>query len=92
LAKTYGDWQIEAIDKMFDSFNLTVLASNSKMDTKLKMSEFFEMVDFSNRYTYNGSVTYPPCESNVQWHVVKQIFPVKAAFARQYRKTLGGLF
>jgi len=36
------------------------------------------MVDFNNRWVYKGSVTTPPCATNVYWNVLHTIYPVKA--------------
>ena len=46
------------------------------------------MVDFSNRLTYRGSVTTPPCATYVHWNVFSTIYPIKERHLKLFKKQL----
>jgi carbonic anhydrase len=35
------------------------------------------MVDMDDRWVYRGSVTTPPCTTQVYWNVLRTIYPIK---------------
>lgn len=46
------------------------------------------MADMSNRYTYVGSVTTPPCAQNVYWNVLRTVYPIKQKHVDQFMNQL----
>ena len=61
---------------MFDSMKWEVLDSNPVVD-EIHIGDFLQMVDASQRWTYRGSLTTPPCSTAIQWNVVKKVYPIK---------------
>lgn len=51
------------------------------------------MIDGKNRYIYQGSLTTPPCTTNVYWNVLSNVYPIKkehlALFEAQLDRTVG---
>jgi len=46
------------------------------------------MADMNNRWIYKGSVTTPPCKTNVYWNVLTTIYPVKQRHLDQFKNQL----
>lgn len=44
----------------------------------IAFKSLMEMVDLENRWTYKGSLTTPPCSTNLYWNVVRTVYPIKA--------------
>lgn len=46
--------------------------------TKIRFATFMnDVIDFSDRWIYEGSFTEPPCNPGVYWNVVRTIYPVE---------------
>jgi len=46
------------------------------------------LVDFSNRWVYKGSVTTPPCAEYVYWNVLSTIYPISKEHLDLFRAQL----
>jgi len=46
------------------------------------------MVDTNNRWTYEGSVTTPPCATLVYWNVLRTVYPIKAGHLKKFKAML----
>jgi carbonic anhydrase len=46
------------------------------------------MVDNKNRWVYKGSVTTPPCATNVYWNVLSTIYPISKRHLEQFKLQL----
>tara|TARA_B110000503_G_C7025240_1_gene361513 strand:+ start:589 stop:924 length:336 start_codon:yes stop_codon:yes gene_type:complete len=57
------------------------------------IGDLLNMVDGKNRFIYQGSLTTPPCTSNVYWNVLSNVYPIKekhlALFQAQLDRTDG---
>ena len=68
------------IDTFFDSLQFDDESAENEGPTvdMVTYGNLMMMVDFNNRWVYKGSVTTPPCATNVYWNVLHTIYPVKA--------------
>jgi len=62
-----------------------------KMDLKVDVINYgalMNMADFSNRWTYRGSVTTPPCAEIVHWNVLSTVFPISEKHLKLFKGQL----
>lgn len=50
--------------------------------------DLVNIVDFSNRWVYQGSVTTPPCAQKVFWNEISTIYPISQATLDNFRMQL----
>ena len=72
--RSVTDDEIEIIDKFFDSMQWD--ESNPVVD-EVTYGDLMMMANFNKRWVYKGSVTTPPCLTNVYWNVLSTIYPIK---------------
>jgi hypothetical protein len=67
---------VNTIDEFFESLKWEEFRSNPVV-SYIPFGKLMKFVDMDNRWVYKGSLTTPPCDSNVYWNVVRRIFPIK---------------
>lgn len=50
--------------------------------------DLVNIVDFNNRWVYQGSVTTPPCAQKVFWNEISTIYPIKQSTLDNFKKQL----
>jgi carbonic anhydrase len=57
----------------YDTFSGTVTSATNDF---VAFGSFMEMLDLSNRWVYDGSLTTPPCTNKVYWNVLSKVYPI----------------
>ena len=47
-----------------------------------------DLVDFSNRFVYQGSWTTPPCTTLIYWNVLSTVYPISQKHLDQFKQQL----
>lgn len=50
------------------------------------VKEFFDSVDFSEYWSYPGSLTTPPCWEGIKWNVIKEVQSISPAQLAEFTK------
>lgn len=86
----YDSWvtkeQEETINEFFDSLKFD--SNDDPVVDEVKYADLINAIDFSNRWTYRGSVTTPPCATYVHWNVMSTIYPIKERHLKLFKKQL----
>jgi carbonic anhydrase len=64
------------IDTFFDTLRWDITTSNPTVDL-VAYGNMMNLANFNERWTYKGSVTTPPCATNVYWNVVSTVYPIR---------------
>ena len=83
--RSVTDDEIEIIDKFFDSMQWD--ESNPVVD-EVTYGDLMMMANFNKRWVYKGSVTTPPCLTNVYWNVLSTIYPIKQEHVDAFKSRL----
>lgn len=79
----------KVIDDFFDSLSWkNVTADSSPIVPEITYGDLMMMVDMENRWVYRGSVTTPPCSTQVYWNVLRTIYPIRQKHLDQFRSIL----
>jgi len=52
----------------------------------VNLASFLKTVDFTSYYSYDGSLTTPPCTEGIKWNVIQDVQPISAAQLAQFTK------
>lgn len=55
---------------------------------QLRYGDLMQIVDFSNRWAYKGSLTTPPCTRTVYFNVASTIYPISQKHMDQFKMQL----
>jgi len=64
------------IDTFFDTMKFGDDDADPSVDF-IAIANMMELIDMNNRYVYRGSLTTPPCATDVLWNVVSTVYPIK---------------
>lgn len=70
------------IDNFFESLKWDDTTYGNSKDVgpivgEATYGDLMNMVDFNNRWVFKGSVTTPPCATDVYWNVLSTIYPIQ---------------
>jgi carbonic anhydrase len=82
---TEGEQMI--IDTFFETLQWDSATANPTVDL-VSYGNLMTLANFNERWVYKGSVTTPPCATNVYWNVVSTIYPVKQKYVDQFKTQL----
>lgn len=79
--------QVAIIDNFFDSMSWDSETSDPQVSF-IPYGNLMEMADFTKRWSYIGSVTTPPCYTEVYWNVLRTVYPIKQAHLDAFKAIL----
>jgi carbonic anhydrase len=79
--------EIQIIDTFFDSFQWDQ-TTGTPIASYVPYADLVNMVDFDNRWVYQGSVTTPPCAQKVFWNQITTVYPIKQRHLDQFKAQL----
>jgi carbonic anhydrase len=75
--------QQSIIDNFFDQLKWE--DTSSPTVEKISYSDLMELVDFSNRFVYQGSLTTPPCRTLIYRNVLSTVYPISQKHLDQFK-------
>ena len=73
-----------------DSF-FTSVDTRTQFDNYVKVSEFLATIDMTDYWSYDGSLTTPPCTEGIKWSVIKKVQPISPAQLLRFTSRMSGL-
>ena len=81
-----GDYDNAFLDTVFNAIDSRSLTSSQKK--KVALRDFLMRIDMSEYWSYDGSLTTPPCTEGLKWSVVKQVQPISEAQLQKFTAML----
>ena len=81
-----GDYENAFIKGM----DTAILGRGLSIKPKVPVRDFLSRLDMSEYWSYDGSLTTPPCTEGLKWSVLKQVQPISAAQLLSFTKNLEG--
>ena len=66
-------------NSFLESLNNAIVTKGASTPTTVDVREFLHGVDMSTYWSYDGSLTTPPCTEGLKWSVIKQVQPISDA-------------
>ena len=66
-------------NSFLESLNNAIVTKDSAKPTTVDVREFLHGVDMSSYWSYDGSLTTPPCTEGLKWSVIQQVQPISDA-------------
>ena len=75
------------IDNFFDTLQWDK-DNKPVISNLIAYGDLINIIDFNNRWVYQGSVTTPPCAQKVFWNEVSTIYPISQETLDNFKKQL----
>lgn len=62
----------------------------SRTNQKVNVQAFLQTLDYSEFWSYDGSLTTPPCTEGIKWSVLKSVQPISDAQLTRFRDLWAG--
>jgi len=76
------------VDNFFESLQWDLETANPMVSNLVAYGDLVNIVDFNNRWVYQGSVTTPPCAQKVFWNEISTIYPISQSTLDNFKKQL----
>jgi len=81
-----GGEERDVINRFFDSLQMG--PEGDPVVNEVAYGDLINMVDFHNRWVYDGSVTTPPCATRVFWNEISTIYPIERRHVDGFKEEL----
>ena len=81
-----SDAENMVIDNFFESLQWDEESSEAIVSDLVAYGDLVNVVDFHNRWIYQGSVTTPPCAQKVFWNELSTIYPIAQKHVDNFKK------
>ena len=62
--------------EMFEEFFTDLKLEEDNPTTSINFSRLMVLIDWSHRWIYKGSLTFPPCHQFVYWNIIYTVYPI----------------
>ena len=76
------------IDNFFETLQWDNFSNEPVVSNLVAYGDLLSIVDFHNRWVYQGSVTTPPCAQKVFWNELSTVYPISKQTLDNFRKQL----
>jgi len=73
-----------------DTVDKAIITKGTASATTVGVRDFLSRMDMSQYWSYDGSLTTPPCTEGLKWSVVKQVQPISEAQLLKFTSKLAG--
>lgn len=73
------------VDPFFESLKL---GEKGPTPNEIKFGDLVNAIQNWDRWTYEGSLTTPPCTQTLHWNVLRRVLPIKAEHVALFKKQL----
>jgi len=88
VARKFTSDETDVIDGFFDSLRWDI-TDREPVVPVVTAGTLLHLFDMENRWTYEGSLTTPPCTTSIQWNVLTTVYPIKDYHVQEFRNQMG---
>lgn len=81
-----GDFE----NPLITSLTQAIATRSASTKKQVALRDFLYRIDMSEYWSYDGSLTTPPCTEGLKWSVIKQVQPISKAQLKAFTDRLAG--